>query len=267
MNLETIEIPKIDQMVFIPTCPRSGSSATAGIFSGLGAFSGHTIGATRANVKGQFENQAIHGLFRKEMTTRNMKASRETQLQLAKHKAMPEIEYLKAKLTLLLVDHGYTGGTAFFKHANFMFHFHEIERQMPDCIWVLPRRKAADVALSMGSIGMVKTEQAALHLVGLYDAALDMIEETCTNVHTIGTDAMIRDGDFSKIRPAIEAAGLVWDEKVVSTWLDPTMFKGARTWAEIEQENKKVLEEKPATPSKSRRRKTPTVDANARNKR
>ena len=235
MNLETASFVKIDTLILIPTCPRNGSSATAGIFDGLGAFSGNTVGVTLANEKGQFENQSIHSMFQKEISVRGLAGNRETYLALAKSGGMPKINNLRAKLSFILEDQGYEGGPAFFKHANFMFHFREIERQFPDCIWVIPERDDEYVALSMGALGMFSTRKEALKVIAIYRKCLELIKKECTNVYVIDTDKMIKEKDYSVIRPAIEASGLVWSDEFIEDWIDPSMFKTDRTWEEIEK--------------------------------
>lgn len=235
MKREIAKLVLIDKMVFIPTCPRSGSSATAGIIDGLGAFGGKIIGATRANTKGQFENQSIHRLFRSELSNADLRGSRETSLALARCGGMPTIKNLRAKLSIIMEDQGYEGGTAYFKHANFMFQFAEIERNFPDCIWILPKRDPEEIAMSMVSIGMFSDKAQARKQVKVYHDCYKLIEENCTNVFSIDTIQMVRDQDFSEIKAAVTAADLIWDEDVVSKWISPDLFI-ARDWDTIEKE-------------------------------
>jgi hypothetical protein len=222
------EIKIIEKQVFIPTCPRSGSSALAGLLDALGAFGGVTNGVTKGNTKGQFENIKINRIFMSSIRSKTWAMNTRNMYDHMMSNRFSDIKNLRAKLSLVYDDHGYEGGVAYFKHAKFMFLFRDIERQIPESTWVIPMRNDKDVAESLVKARQHGTTSSALREINNYRSCQRLIEKECSDVHVIDMNAIIGRGDYSDVQKLIEHIGLEWNHDIVEDWIDSSLWHETR---------------------------------------
>jgi len=223
-RMVTSEIEALDKMIFVGTCPRSGSSMICGVLERCGAFSGITNGATAANERGQYENGQMNAaLFGSAFEATGAGGNIRVLRTLQDAGALPRIDYIEARITMLMRNQGYTSGAAYFKGGNFLYFFDQIIDQMPDAPWVLPVRDKKEIRRSMRRVGMAQTDEERDLLIDAYRACYDLIEAKAKEVYLIDTNK-VKDGDFTQIKAAVEAMGMIWNQEEVEEWIDPELW-------------------------------------------
>ena len=226
MKKLTIEINEIEQMIFVATLPRSGSSMDCGILEACGAFGGKTIGCVAANKKGIFENRGLNSMLLspifEEIEIRNPRGL------LTVHKSGgPPAELFadfRQDLTYGLNKQGYKGGVAYFKNGVYTFMFNRINELFPDAIWVLPYRNANSVVKSTQRINPNKPIDKIKNDIKDYRFMYDHIQrEAGERAFLINNDELMG-GDYSEMKAVVEKAGLKWDEEAVTEWIDPALW-------------------------------------------
>lgn len=211
----------IQRLVFIATCPRSGSSLLAGILNRCGAFGGDTIGRTKGNPKGQYENRAI-GISCFVGTLEKYRTNPARLLEMAQNKRVPEIPGLKRNLTYLLNAQGYRGGVAYYKGGPYSFLFDEVNRHFPSAIWLLPRRDSESIQKSLKKLLPDRNTDFAGE-VSCYQAMQSYIKIASRNAHWVDMDRFMA-GDWKQLQLLVNQIGLNWNEKEIQGWVDPGLW-------------------------------------------
>jgi len=221
-----IQVNEIEQMVFVATLPRSGSSMDCGILERCGAFGGLTIGAVPANPKGIYENQGVNGLalapILKDIGIRTPRGL----LTLHKAGGAPKemFAHFTEDMTYALNRQGYKAGVAYYKNGIFTFLFDRINECFPEAVWLLPSRNIEKVVKSTRNLGQNRTDETIVEEIDDYLAMYAHIQQAIPErVHLINNDAIVA-GDFAQIKAVVEALGLAWNQKAVEEWIDPAMW-------------------------------------------
>lgn len=226
MKKISIELNEIDQMIFVATLPRSGSSMDCGILEACGAFGGDTIGSVPANKKGIFENRGLNGLVMRplfeEMDVRSPRAL----LTVHKSGGPPKemFESFRDDFTYGLNRQGYKSGVAYYKNGIYTFMFNRINEVFPNAIWVLPHRNKNDVIKSTQKINPDKPFDLITRDIGDYRFMYDHIQAVAGDrAFVIDNDELVT-GDFSQIKAVVEAAGLTWSDEAIEGWIDNDLW-------------------------------------------
>jgi len=232
-----IEIPDIDKMIFVATCPRSGSSALTRCLVGCGAFVG-SHKAKPLNPLGFYENQEINRIFNFTWIRTGHLPGLATRRKAAEAGEMPNIEFLRERVALALYLDGYRGGTAAFKHALYMFYAEQIQQAFPDALWILPIRDSEEIMDSMHRAEMVDDRLQAIYKLQQFKAGYELVRKTCSNVMEIHTSRLIKDGDTREFEQICKAGGLEFNAEVVAKSLDKSLWN--RTAFEIKEAKAKA---------------------------
>lgn len=226
MKKINIEINEIDQMVFVATLPRSGSSLDCGILEVCGAFGGKTIGCVPANPKGIFESRGLNNLLLRpildEMEIRNPHGL----LMVHKSGGPPRELFtdFKQDLSYGLNKEGYKGGVAYFKNGIYTFMFNRINELFPNAIWVLPYRNANSVIASVKRINPDKPLDKIKRDIKDYRFMYDHISrEAGDRAFIIDNDELMA-GEFGQIKSVIERIGLTWNNEAVMEWVEQDLW-------------------------------------------
>jgi hypothetical protein len=223
----------IERMLFIPTVPRSGSSALAGFFHASGAFFG--VGATphEYNAKGIFEFMKIDTVFSSRLQGIS---SAEIARMVAGEQPAPEIPFLYCRLAILMADAGYAGGLAGFKSVpRFAAFWRQINAEFPGCLWLLPRRNIEDTAKGMLRIGLVSTKSAAYQRALDWKEVLDALFANAPNCIEVDMDAVILRRNYGQLQLAAEAAGIAFDQALADQWFDDSLYRlDLMEWRDID---------------------------------
>lgn len=221
-----IKVNEIEKMVFVATCPRSGSSMDCGILERCGAFGGDTMGIVHANTKGIYENQGLNQLvlapILKQVGIRSPRG-----LWTIAELGGPKKElfdHFYEDMTYGMNRQGYEGGVAYFKNGIYTFFFDRINECFPEATWLLPDRDIEKVVKSAVALHPEAGEQQARDDAADYYKMYDHILKVCGDrAQKINNDQIIKK-DFEQIKLIVDNLGLVWDEKAVDDWVDPDMW-------------------------------------------
>ena len=223
-----IEVKDIEKMVFVATCPRSGSSMDCGILELCGAFGGKTIGSVESNTKGLFENRGLNMLLLSPIFEAIGTRSPRALLTFSKLGGIDPalFDTFEEDITLGLNRQGYKGGVAYFKNGIYTFFFDHINKKFPDAVWVLPYCNKDRTVASSSALNGAKPLQKIIDEVADYYEMYDHISEVGGDrVRRIDNDALVK-GDFSQMKDLIASLGLSWDQQKVKDWVDPSLWSG-----------------------------------------
>lgn len=219
----TLEIEDIEQMTFIATCPRSGSSATARALVACGAFVG-THRSKPLNPLGFYENPAVNRIFHWACIQAGLPQNAMARRLLAESGELPEIPFLRERMALEFRMDGYKGGTALFKHAQYMFFHKQINKAFPDAVWVLPIRDEEEVLDSMMRSSMDITEAIGRQRIRQFMLGYDAIRRSGATVLEVHTGDLIVNGNTDEIEAVCRASGLTFDKEAVLNSIDKSLW-------------------------------------------
>lgn len=217
-----IEVKDIEQMVFVATCPRSGSSMDCGIMEICGAFGGDTMGVVPANEKGIFENRGLNVLAMAPIFDRLGIRNPKGLLTIHKMGGAPAelFDWLRQDLAYGLNRQGYTGGVAYYKSGIYTFFFDRINEVFPDAVWVLPKRDREGVFASTKRIRPMQPQQQIVEEIDAYMEMYGHIQQAAQGrVFTVDNDAVVK-GDHSTIKAVVDHLGLEWKPDEVKAFID-----------------------------------------------
>jgi len=224
-----IEVKDIDEMIFVATLPRSGSSMICGILEACGAFGGKTIGKVQANPRGIFENRGLNQMLLKPIFDEIEVKSSRGLLMLHNANGFPAdlFSNFKMDMTFGMNRQGYDGGTAYFKNGIFTFLFDGINKEFPNARWILPIREHSGIEFSNNRIHPNRPEQKTKKEIGDYMDMYDYIERVAGDrAIKIKSDDIVA-GDYSQIKSFIDSTNLEWNSDAVDEWVDPSIWGDA----------------------------------------
>ena len=122
--------------ILITGCARSGTSMTAGIIDLCGAFGGYTLGSSKANKKGFFENGEVRENIIKPFLTL-CGADPMGQNPLPDVNKLLDVANLDEAIQDIYSRQGYTGGPWYYKGAKLCLIWPAIHKAFPDAKWII----------------------------------------------------------------------------------------------------------------------------------
>lgn len=212
--------------IIITGAARSGTSMTAGIIDHCGGFGGRTLGGSRDNPKGFFENLEIREHIIKPYL---MLCGADPLGQKSfpePHQILP-LANLREKIETVMKFQGYRKGRWYFKGAKALLVWQEFHKAFPDADWIIVRRNDADIVNSCLKTGFMCAYRDAAGWQGWVDHHKKLINQM---KHTPGLrwhevwPTKFIDGDFSEVRAVVEKLGLKWKEEAVRDFVDPKLW-------------------------------------------
>ena len=216
--------------ILITGAARSGTSMIAGIVSRHGAFGGDMQGANNWNKKGMFENLEIRNKIVKPYLE-SVGADRTVQ------RSFPDMRTLRIsaetigtewdnRVMKVMQAQGYKDGTWFYKCPKACIMWPIWHSAFPSAKWIIVYRNPSEVIESCLRVPFMKAyrdkagwalwyAEHAKRCSDMADAGLD--------VSWVKSDEVIH-GDYTRLKQAIEHAGLSWDESIAKDFVSPELF-------------------------------------------
>ena len=242
-----LELPEsykeVNNIVWIPTIPRSRSSMTAGIIKRCGGWCGNVTKGYAAG-RGMYENGALNGsCFH--LYIQDMGGSKPVSeiYKTGQLKNSPGWEYV---FNVICNQQGWNGeDTVFFKQAPFMWFHREIKEKFPNSYWIVPRRSRDGRKQSMMRLWKTMTEEQIDSFNELYEFCLDdIINENEGRAWNLDTDELVNTRKFAYIENIVhKIPGLKWNDKDVKKWVGgrKDFYKPEET--PVDLNNKKEVKE------------------------
>lgn len=214
--------------ILITGAARSGTSLVAGIINSCGVWVGETSGPNAHNPKGMFENANVREhLVKPYLNFLGVDPMGQSPL--------PEIEGLKdypGDLKKDVMDifkrQGYKKGPFMYKGAKMCLVWPIWHDAFPKAKWIIVRRDAEDIALSCLATPFMRklsnNVPAWLRWVGEHVKRFEEMKEAGLDVTEIQAEEIIG-GEFKDLQKFVEGAGLKWNEREVSDFVDPSLWK------------------------------------------
>lgn len=226
--------------ILVTGCARSGTSMIAGTINICGAFGGKTIGATRWNAKGQFENARVRDQVTKPYL-------RELGVDPLGQWPLPDLDRLtipvdwRHRVERVFLEDGYKGGPWFYKGAKMCLFWPVWHYAFPSARWVIVRRKREDIVSSCMKTSFMRAfrDPKIRKAVGAHTEAdgwgwwhnqhlkrFREMQDAGLNCHVIWPERMVR-RDYQDLYGLIDWLGLRWDSRVLE-FIDPKLFHSRR---------------------------------------
>jgi hypothetical protein len=234
MNSKLIEKPPI----LITGCARSGTSLVSGIMHVCGAFKGDTSGPNRYNPNGMFENERIrNGIVKPYL--RSIKCDPLGQYPLPDVKKLEIPVNLRTRVEKVMLQQGYDEGPWMYKGAKMCLVWPAWHYAFPNAKWIIVRRRSADIVTSCMNtrfmrafnnqinqrrVGAKDEREGWLWWVRQHEKRFREMIENGLNVTIVWPERIV-DGDYTRIKEAVEWAGLEWNQKAVTEFVEPRFWK------------------------------------------
>jgi len=224
--------------ILITGCARSGTSLIAGIIHICGAFKGETSGPNQYNPNGMFENAKIRNNIIKPYL-RGLKVDPMGQFPLPDIKKIEIPVNLRTRIEKVMLKEGYDDGPWMYKGAKMCLIWPALHYAFPNARWILVRRRTADIVSSclntrfmrafnnQSSLRQVsaKTERDGwIWWVRQHEKRFREMIENGLNVTVVWPERIV-EGDYTRIKEAVEWAGLEWRQKEVTEFVEPRFWK------------------------------------------
>jgi len=193
----------VTEPILLMTCPRSGSSMTAGLFHVHGVWAGTCRPGDEWNPKGHFENLPVKNLIKKQwhrsIVNKGVLAKR-----------LPG--FREAVETAIRGD-GYDGGKWLWKgSALYWPAFFEF-----DPTWITVRRNRESTVRSCIRSGMLDSRRTG-ETIDIHHRVMD--ELNARGAVEVRTDELVA-GEYSSLERALDRCGIEMDREKVRQWIDP----------------------------------------------
>lgn len=213
--------------VFIVGVPRSGTSMVTGALEKCGLWMGQTIAGNKDNEKGFFENRDIReNIVKPALANLGVDPVGVTSLIPINQLATDPI--LANRMLHYISEQGYNQKSRWgFKEPKLTLLWPMWVDAFPNASWVILERDREAVVKSCQNTGFMarhsKDAEYWRHFINRYDDRLQTLENTVEDVTRIKTDQLAQ-GDLKALKALVDHLGLTWDEKAVSSFLDPSLF-------------------------------------------
>lgn len=215
------------RIIIVTGCARSGTSLVAGILNKCGAFQGETIGATRWNKKGQFENDSIRNTMTKPYL-RKIGADPMGQDPLPNGN-IPIVEDWRERFLNLVTEQGWNGkDTLLVKEAKACLMWQVWHHAFPMAKWVIVRRddgKIIDSCMKTSFMRNRKTRASWQEWIEHHKAKFQEMKQAGLNMTEVWPDISFM-GGLLLVKLFIGFLGLTWQEKAVQEFIDPNLWHG-----------------------------------------
>ena len=228
-----------DRPVIIVGCARSGTSLVAGVIHICGAWKGDTVGPSKHNAKGMFENHALRENIIKPLLF-SIGADRKGQFPLPETKNIIIPHDLKEAVIKEIKKQGWKEETPWmWKCAKMALTWPCWKYAFPDSKWIIVRRKTPDIINScmqtgfMSAYALPKVQRQAkvdneydgwLQWVHKHEEKFYEIVQSGANVKMVYPERMVN-SDYGQMRETIEWLGLEWKSKEIMNFVEPKLWK------------------------------------------
>ena len=214
--------------ILITGAARSGTSLTAGILSKCGVDLGKTCGATPYNKKGQFENEDVRNSITKPHLI-YIGADPMGQDPLPQTQDILPIFNLRELVLSIYSKQTRSNRPWAIKGAKVCLMWKAWRQGFPEAVWVLVRRKRADIVASCMRTPFMKarkTEKAWEEWVDYHEESFKDIKYCGAKVVEFFPDSIVK-GETRPAQNMVKQCGLEWNQKAVMEFVDAELWKGA----------------------------------------
>lgn len=223
----------MEQPILITGCARSGTSMASGIIHLCGVFGGDMAGPNAHNQKGMFENLLIRQTMVKPYLS-SIGCDPLGQKPLPNNRQVFEVSPTQGKqwaigVIKIMKEQGYSDGPWFYKGAKSCLYWYLWHLAFPDAKWIIVRRDADDIAASCMRTSFMRKYRDALgwlHWVDTHERRFRQMKTAGLQIREVWPQKWI-DGDFSEIKEAVDWLGLEWQETLIQSFVEPTLYKRA----------------------------------------
>ena len=189
--------------IIIISMPRSGSSMTAGLFAEHGVWTGPCRPPGPQNAKGHFESLPIRDEIIKTVGAIVQKGV-----------LAPEVKGWRGRVENIIRKAGYKEGPWLFKSSAMYYPlWHEFNPT-----FVCVRRNLEAIEQSGKATGYFRRPKA----IQPHVKAMDYVRDNMGGIDVFSDEVIA--GDYSSLERAFDAAGLEMDERIVSDFVDPSLW-------------------------------------------
>lgn len=185
-----------DRPIFITGVPRSGTSMLSGLFHISGVWKGKTIGPSKENPKGFFENASLRESVLKPYL-RSIGADALGQKPLPRIEDCTIDQNIKNRIKRILLDESYHRGPWLWKDAKLLLTFPLWVELYPEALWLIVKRNPASVARSCLRTGFMRAEQTLEgweKWVKDYESRVEHLQAKAKHSAVVNTDILIEQG-------------------------------------------------------------------------
>lgn len=219
---------------------------TAGIISLCGAWGGQLAGGTKYNQRGMFENTEIRNQIVKPFLIKigcdpmGQKPLPEPDKNSdLKKDLVANSNWLRKEVLKIIRGQGYhNDSTWFYKGAKICLIWQMWHLAFPKAKWILVRRRDSDIIRSCMKTSFMKkcgNEKGWQEWINVHKKRFAEMRMMGLNMFEIWPQDIIN-GDFHKIRAALESFGLVWKKEKVVEFVSPALWTAGSFERVIEKE-------------------------------
>jgi len=211
--------------ILVTGVPRSGTSLLSGCLNQCGAWVGRTVGPTKDNPKGFFENMQIREeVVKGYLTTDGYDKMGQDPLPLIKEQISSHdhftAPFLRDKVERILKEEGYRGEQWLFKDAKLALIWSVWAAAYPDTKWVIVRRSKNEIAESCKNTGFMrafKTKAEWLLWVVEYEERFIALKRNC-QVYEVWFEDLV-EGRLDSLEALTKGFNLDWDEDKIRDFI------------------------------------------------
>ena len=228
-----------DKPILVTGAARSGTSMVAACIHLCGAWKGNTVGPSRHNQKGMFENHAIRqGIIKPILREMNVDPLGQYPLPETEQTIIPQ--NFKDDILDTIKYQGWKENLPWmYKCVKLSLIWPVWRYAFPHSKWIIVRRKEEDIVYSCMHTGFMrafartetlkevncKTEEEGWNWwVEFYKKKFVEIINNGINAKVVWPEKMVY-GDYSEIKDAIEWLGLEWNGTAVMDFIEPKLWK------------------------------------------
>lgn len=225
--------------ILITGAARSGTSMIGASINLCGAWKGDTVGPSRWNAKGMYENHTLREKIVKPVL-RGMGVDPKGQYPLPITDNVLIPQKFKESVLNVIKAQGWTPDQPWmYKCAKMSLIWPVWQYAFPNSKWIIVRRRTSDIINSCVRTGFmnafsfedvqkkikVKTEKEGwLWWVHKHEEKFVEIINAGINAKVVWPERMIN-ADYQQIKDAVEWVGLNWDGKAVMDFIEPKLWK------------------------------------------
>lgn len=208
--------------IFITGVPRSQTSFVASVIDAHSVFGGDTLGPTKHNKAGQYENREVINTVIKPILSKSGYDPKGQNPLPDTSQLIVDEHHVFSRMKDIMARHGVESNDKWYlKDPKLCLVWPLLYMSFPHAKWVIVRRHKEDIVSSCMNTGFMKafsTREEWSQWVDDYMHILLEIEQHLPNqfVEVWPCDA-IQEGDLSQIRAMIEWLGLTWDKKAAKS--------------------------------------------------
>lgn len=225
--------------ILITGAARSGTSMVGASFHLCGAWKGDTVGPSRYNAKGMYENHSLReNVIKPILRGMRMDGKGQYPLPLTKNVLIPQ--KFKESVLSIIKAQGWTKDKPWmYKCAKMSLIWPVWQYAFPESKWIIVRRKKEDIINSCMKTGFMNAfarpdicEKVGAESekegwdwwVSRYEEKFIEIIKEGINAKVVWPEKMIL-ADYKQIKETIEWAGLKWDGVKVMDFIEPKLWK------------------------------------------